>query len=426
MPLLSFPHRRRQGSEVRPAGRAPWLKRVLLIAAAIAVAGFVFRDAILGTPVEVQEVTRGALLQTVVASGRVTTPQRVSVGAVVMERVVRIPVEEGQAVRRGDPLIVLDDRNARAAAAQAQAAVEQAEARLRQMREVGLPVAEQALNQAEANVRLARQQFERNRELKTKGFISESALDDAKRNLDVAESQLSATRLQVQTNRPTGSDYLLAQTALAQARAALDAASVRLEQTVVRAPVDGVLIGRSVEPGDVVQTGKELMVLAPAGETQIVVQIDEKNLSQLAIGQKALASADAYPRERFAAELFYITPGIDALRGSVEVKLRVADPPRYLRQDMTVSVDIEVARRTDAVLAPTDTVFDAAGAQPWVLAVVGHRATRKPVKLGLKGEGHVEIAEGVVPGEQLIPAAAGVLPGQRVRGVTTAGRNDRS
>ena len=297
MPLLSFPRRRRQGSEVRPAGRAPWLKRVLLIAAAIAVAGFVFRDAILGTPVEVQEVTRGALLQTVVASGRVTTPQRVSVGAVVMERVVRIPVEEGQAVRRGDPLIVLDDRNARAAAAQAQAAVEQAEARLRQMREVGLPVAEQALNQAEANVRLARQQFERNRELKTKGFISESALDDAKRNLDVAESQLSATRLQVQTNRPTGSDYLLAQTALAQARAALDAASVRLEQTVVRAPVDGVLIGRSVEPGDVVQTGKELMVLAPAGETQIVVQIDEKNLSQLAIGQKALASADAYPRE---------------------------------------------------------------------------------------------------------------------------------
>ncbi len=140
------------------------------------------------------------------------------------------------------------------------------------------------------------------------------------------------------------------------------------------------------------QPGKELMVLAPAGETQIVVQIDEKNLSQLKLGQKALASADAYPRERFAAELFYINPGVDALRGSVEVKLRVPDPPPYLRQDMTVSVDIEVARRADTLVAPADAVFDAASAQPWVLAVDGgHRAAKKPVTLGLKGEGRVEI-----------------------------------
>ena len=68
------------------------------------------------------EVVRGDLVQTVVASGRVTTPQRVSVGAVVTERVARIPVDEGQTVRRGDVLIELDDRDERAAVAQAEAA----------------------------------------------------------------------------------------------------------------------------------------------------------------------------------------------------------------------------------------------------------------------------------------------------------------
>ena len=120
-----------------------------------------------------------------------------------------------------------------------------------------------------------------------------------------------------------GADFEMAQTALQQARAGLAAAKARLAQTSIVAPTDGVLIGRNVEPGDVVQPGKELMVLAPAGETQIVVQVDEKNLAQLKLGQKALASADAYPHERFDAELFYINPGIDALRGSVEVKLRV-------------------------------------------------------------------------------------------------------
>ena len=225
------------------------------------------------------------------------TPQRVSVGTVLTERIVRIPVEEGQKVKRGDILIVLDDSDERAAIAQAQAAVAQAEARTRQLREVGLPAAVQALAQAQANLVLAQQQYERAQDLKAKAFVSQSALDDAKRNLDVAQSQLDAARLQVETNRPSGSDYLVAQTALAQARATLESAQARLDQTVIRAPVDGTLIGRNVEPGDVVQPGKELMVLAPIGETQIVVQIDEKNLSQLKLGQKALGSADAYPRE---------------------------------------------------------------------------------------------------------------------------------
>jgi HlyD family secretion protein len=396
--------------------RGAWPRRALLAAAVLAVAAFVLRDEILGTPVELAEVVRGDLVQTVVASGRVTTPQRVSVGAVVTDRVVRIPVEEGQSVKRGDVLIVLDDRDERAAIAQAQAAVAQAEARIRQLREVGLPAAEQSLAQAEANLVLAKQQHERSLDLKGKGFVSQSALDDAKRNLDVARSQLEAARLQVVSNRPTGSEFLVAQTALSLARAALEAAQARLDQTVIRAPVGGTLIGRSVEPGDVVQPGKELMVLAPVGETQVVVQIDEKNLSQLKLGQTALGSADAYPQQRFAAELFYINPGIDALRGSVEVKLRVPQPPEYLRQDMTASVDIEVGRRASALTIPSGAVFDAAGAQPWVLAIEGRHAVRRPVKLGLKGDGRVEVVAGLAAGEQVVAAAgAGIAPGQRVR-----------
>jgi HlyD family secretion protein len=241
-------------------------------------------------------------------------------------------------------------------------------------------------------------------------------LDDSKRNLDVAESQLSAARLQVATNGPTGSDFVLAESSLQQARASLAMTRARLDQTVIRAPANGTLIGRNIERGDVVQPGKELMVLAPDGETQVIVQIDEKNLSQLKVGQKAIGSADAYPRERFAAELFYINPGIDSLRGAVEVKLRVPEPPEYLRQDMTVSVDIEVARRAGVVVIPSSAVQNAAGSQPSVLVVEGVHAVRRSVKLGLKGEGRVEVAEGVNAGDRLVAAAgAGIASGQRVR-----------
>ena len=401
-----------------PSNRRRWLKHGLLAALALAAAGFLLRNAILGTPVEAYRAARSDLVQSVVASGRIATPQRVSVGAVITGRVTRIPVNEGQGVRRDDILIELDSDDERAAVAQARGALAQAEAKVRQLRELGLPAAEQALLQAQANDTQARQHLERTTELKSKGFVSQSALDDAQRNAQVAESQLRAARLQVESNRPQGSDFALAQTALAQARAALNLAQAKLDQTVIRAPVNGTLIARSVEPGNVVQSGKELMVLAPAGETQVVVQIDEKNLAQLRLGQQALASADAFPKERFAAELVYINPGIDALRGSVEVKLRVANPPDYLRQDMTVSVDIEVARRRAAVVIPTDAVHDAGGAQPWVLAVDGWRAQRRPVKLGLKGDGRVEVLEGVAPGDRVIPVAlAAVKSGQRVRAV---------
>lgn len=398
-----------------------FVRRPAWIVLALATTGaliFVSRNVILGKPVDAYEAIRGDLVQTVVASGRIITPQRVSIGAVITERVARIPVQEGQRVRRGDVLIVLDDRDERAALEQARAAVAQGEAKLRQLREVALPAAEQALLQAQANELQARQSYDRTQSLRAQGFVGQSQLDDAKRNLDVAQSQLRAARIQVQTNGPSGSDFALAQTALEQAQANLRAAQAKLEQTVIHAPVDGVLIGRSVEPGNVVQSGKELMALAPSGETQVVVQIDERQLSRLALGQKGLGSADAFPNQRFAAELVYINPAVDPLRGSVEVKLRVPDPPAYLVQDMTVSVDIEVARRADTIYVPTETVREANGSQPWVLAIRAFRAVRRPVKLGLRGDGRVEILDGVEAGDELIPATnALVRAGQRVRAV---------
>jgi len=399
-----------------------WLKRGLLIAFVLAAAGFALRNVILGKPVEAVQAVRSDLVQSVVASGRIMTPQRVAVGAVITGRVERIPVQEGQSVSRGDVLVALDDRDERAAVAQARAAVAQAEAKVRQLRELGLPAAEQGLVQAQANLTQARRQYDRAADLKARGFMSQAALDDAQRNLDVAESQLRAAGLQVQSNSAAGSEFAVAQTALAQARASLGVAQAKLDDMVIRAPVDGILIARAVEPGNVVQSGKELMALAPAGETQVVVQIDERNLAQLRIGQKALGSADAFPRERFAAELVYINPGIDALRGAVEVKLRVPDPPEYFRQDMTVSVDIEVARSAGTVVVPAEVVRDANSAQPWVLAVDGGRATRRAVKLGLKGDGRMEVLEGVAPGDHLISAAQpAVTVGQRVRAIAAGG-----
>jgi HlyD family secretion protein len=396
------------------------LKKLAAGGVALALAGYAAALFILGPEVEVLEAVRREVVQSVVATGRIESPFRVDIGAQVVGSVTRVPVAQGESVAAGQTLIELESAEAHALVRQAEAAVIQAEGRLRQLKELQLPVAAQSLRQAQANLANARSQFERNRKLFESGFIGQSVLDDAQRNLEVAQTQVDAARKQVDTARPQGSDSALASAALEQAQAGLLAARARLAYTRIVAPATGTLIARNVEPGDVVQPGKALMVLAPAGETQIVVQIDERNLALVRLGQPALASADAYPAKRFAAEVVYVNPGVDAQRGTVEVKLRVREPPDYLRQDMTVSVDIEVARSPNAIALRAEAVRDATGAAPWVLLVEGGRAVRRPVQLGLRGTGWVEIRSGLSPGERVVPAAAPVQPGSRLRAVPRA------
>jgi HlyD family secretion protein len=157
------------------------------------------------------------------------------------------------------------------------------------------------------------------------------------------------------------------------------------------------------------------MKLSPAGDTQLVVQIDERNLGAIALGQKAIASADAFSKQTFSADVVYINPGIDLQRASIEVKLRVPDPPVYLRQDMTVSVDIEVARRPGALVAPAADIHGLDSADPWVLRVVGGRARRHPVKVGIVSAGKAEIIDGLRENDVILPMTAAIEDGSRVR-----------
>jgi len=393
--------------------------RVLALVVAVAAAGVFGPRILLGPQVAVDTVVPRELVQTVVASGYVQTPYRADIAAQITGIVADVPVEEGETVKAEQPLVLLDDKDLRAAVDQATSAVALTRARIRQIDEVALPAAAEALKQSQANLVNVRKTFDRTAQLHANGNATTAQFDEAKRNLDVALAQLRSARLQVETNRPGGSDYTLAQHALTQAEANLRSTQTRLAYAVIRAPRDGTLISRKVERGYVVQPGQTLMTLSPAGETQLVLQIDEKNLGLIAIGQKAIASTDAYPNQTFPAEVFYMNPAVNAQSAAVEVKLRVApaDVPSYLRQDMTVSVDIEVARKQDALAVPIQDVHDAASATPWVLKVNGGRARKQVIKLGLRGTTLVEIAEGLRAGDRVVPWDVNVVDGQRIRAV---------
>lgn len=401
---------------LKKVSRHAWYKIGVTALLVTVLAMYLLRNVLLGTPTDVYAATSGELVQSVVASGRVISPQRVTVALQGTGRVLRVAVAEGQTVEAGQLLIELDNSDNRASLAQSIAAVAQAQAKLQQLSELSQPIALQTLAQAQTTALQARKTLDRDRDLVAKGFVSQAVVDEAQRAVDVATSQVATAQAQVNTNTGDGSDVALAKAALAQALAGQQLARVKLAQGTVLAPVSGVLISRSVEVGDIVQPGKALMVLAASGQTQLLIQIDEKNLSKIALGQKAYASADAFPSQSFDAVVGYINPGVDAARGSVEVKLNIANPPVYLRQDMTVSVDIETARRTATVVIASSTLKDAATDKPWVLVVRDKRAVKQLVTLGLLGDTRVEVLQGVAQGEGVIPnSKLAIKAGQRVR-----------
>jgi HlyD family secretion protein len=325
-------------------------------------------------------------------------------------------VAEGQTVKRGQLLLEMDGSELQANLAQAAAAEQLAASNLRLLSELKKPLADQAVAQAQLYLRGAQRTAARAQELYAQGFYGAAATEEAQRALDLAQTQVTIAAQQWSSLQSLGAETASAKAALRQAQAASQTAQARLRYSRISAPVDGIVIARNVEVGDGVQPGKVLMVLSPQGAMQLVLQIDEKNLKWLHAGQNALASADAFAEQKFAAQVAFINPAVDPQRGAIEVRLDVTDAVPQLRQDMTVSVAIEVARKPQALHIPLTAVHDANQAAPWVLVWRDGRAQRQPVVLGLQSQGRAQVLNSLQAGALLVPVAQSTVhEGDRVR-----------
>lgn len=355
------------------------------------------------------------LVRTLQFSARVATASRVELGSTLTGRVLEVAVTEGALVKAGDVLVRLESDELRASLAQSQASERQAAARLAGLRSTGRSAAQAGVAQAES-VRVAAQaELKRTLDLVAKGFLSEARLDEVRRAAAVAQAQLDAARAQSAANAEPGTDVAQAQAQLALASAARAAAEARLAQAVLTAPADARVLSRLVEPGQIVQPGRALLGLALAGPLQLVAQVDERYLGQLQPGQTAGVLADAYPTQRFAAQVLSIAPLVDAQRGAIEVKFSLPPPtPAFLREDMTLSVEVETARRERALVVPTGALRgdESTGISVWLER--DGRVEARQVRLGLRTLDAAEILEGLSEGERVLIGTA-PLPGQRVR-----------
>ncbi len=397
---------------------ASWFKkhwlRALALLLALAAGGIAAFFLLRAPRVPTVRAVREEVVQTVVASGRVLPAARAQLAALSLGRVVEVAVDEGERVHAGALLAQQDDAAARADLARVEAIALQARLRLAQARGPSVATSREALARAEISLADGRADLERLAQAAQGGGVTGQELERARAQLRLRESERESATIALGAAR--GVEARGAAADLARAEADVLAAQARLENLRIVAPAEGVIVARAVEVGDVVSAGQLLFELAVDGPVEIRIDPDESTLALLAPGQAALVSPDAFPALRFDARVATIASAVDPQRGTIEVRLTVPAPPPELRADMTVSVDVEVARRPDALVLPAGCIRDVGSAAPWVMLAVDGRTLRRDVQLGAIGEGIIEVRAGIEEGERAISLEASTIAvGARMR-----------
>ncbi len=349
--------------------------------------------------VEGRSLRSGPFTATVVVSGRIATPSRVMVASEVLATVRERRVAEGDRVVPGQVVVVLDDQAIAARRAEL-------EAQLAQLRERLDPETQASLREARIRRAQAEREAKRLAELARQGLVAASERERAEEALAIARAQEARLQALARAYAPGGAEERL----LLARLAALDAERARYQ---VHSRIAGTVLRRFVEPGDVASPGKPLLEIAADGDLEAIAQAEERQLSRLAPGQRAWVVPDALSDLRAEATLVFIAPAVDPATGGVELRLRLVDPPSELRQDMTVSVEIEVARLEQALIVANEALGGEHGKRLRVLR--DGRVAEVAVEVLARGLSESAIAGPVSAGEIALAYDAAPPPGMRAR-----------
>jgi len=374
-------------------------RTLLLIIPALLLAAWVIWRQLQGPELPGYRLEPRPLVQRVVASGEVDSQSLAQVGSEITGVIAVRHVREGDAVKAGDLLLELRDDEQRAR-------LREAEAALQQLIDSTRPQARATLREAENNLEQAERELQRRETLFERKLLASEPLEQARRAALTARVVRDRARFAASAVVEGGSeDQVL--------RQRLEAARANLAKTRIHAQVDGIVQTREVEPGDLVQPGRTLLTIARSGSSEIVLPLDEKNLAPIELGQAARIIADAYPDRVLPARVSFIAPSVDTARGTIDVHLDLLEPADFLRQGMTVSVNIETGRREQALVLPNDALRARDGTRAQVLRVNDGVVERVGVRLGMLGTALSEVSEGLAAGDLVLIGDA--EEGQRVR-----------
>jgi HlyD family secretion protein len=348
---------------------------ILVVLALLAGGGYEVYLRTLGRPPEVQTAmvtVRSAGQPGVMLTGSgyvVTKHKYISVGTNVVGTIVLEPIEEGQLVRKGTLLAKIDDRNYRGLLNQA--------------------IADRDL--AVANVKLDDAEVKRSRTLHHEGYLSQDELDQAENKLAVARASLE------------------------RAEAGIASAKYFIDQCIITSPINGIVltkyheIGDNINYGGQIQAGAGVFDIAQLADTEDMraeVDINESDISRIAMGTPASVIPDSYPDKSYDAKVVKIYPAADRQKGTVKVEVHLLHPDlTIIKPELSVKVTFLAAapkqQTSPLVVVPKKAVVGE-GRETEVWVIRDDHATKVPVILGREFQDGFEVKRGLEGGEMVI------------------------
>jgi membrane fusion protein (multidrug efflux system) len=293
--------------------------------------------------VEAIKVARASLPQTITAVGSLRSDESVTVRPEVAGRISAIRFQEGQRVAKGDTLVMLDP------------AINDAE-----------------VQQARANLTLAKSKFDRSVDLAKSNFISGQAKDEAENNLKVAQASLTL-------------------------------AEAKLAKTTIKAPFSGIIGLRSVSVGDYVKEGADIVNLESIDPLKVDFRVPEMYITQVKVGQPLSVTLDAMPGRTFEGRVFAVNPLLDAAGRAVVIRAQVRNADTSLRPGMFTRVRLVTKDVQNALVVPEQSLVPQ-GEEQYVFKVVDGKAVRQKVEVGQRRDGKAEIVQGVALEDVVVTA----------------------
>src|SRR6266508_3394701 len=462
------------GSGVRRADRRSEAKRwlvwsVLVVLAAAAVAGgYLYRQSVGSShPFHTAPVTRGPLTAAVSATGTLNAVIMVQVGSHVSGQIKELfadfnsQVKKAQVIARIDPDIFEAKVNqakaqleaAHAAVLNQRAMIERTRADLENAR-AAVVAARAQTAKAQVAVADSRRDLGRKRDLREKGFIAQADEDTAQAIHDSAVAQLEANRAQEQAQssavRAAEAQLKVAEAQLSAARAQVEqnAAALRqsqldLEHTIIRAPVDGVVVSRNVDMGQTVAASLQAPTLFTIAQDltkmQVDTNVDEADVSRVRVGQRVTFTVDSFPGQSFTGEVVQIRKAPQVLQNVVtyDVVVSAQNTDQKLLPGMTANVRIVTDQKADVLRVPNSAlrfrpsgVEDRQGPRPagpggpggpggasgqrvggltgrvWTPGA-GGKPQPVPVQLGVSDGSSTEVLSGISEGQEVIVGLSG-------------------
>jgi membrane fusion protein, multidrug efflux system len=324
--------------------------------------------------VEVGTAKRGDVAAHLTVVGNLIGQQTVAIAPRTGGRLLSVNVQLGDRVRRGQVLAKVEDREI----------VEQVRAA-----QASQDVAKATIRQREADLNVAKLNFDRSKNLFDRQLLAKQALDDAESRHIAAVAQLDLSNAQLSANA-----------------ARLEELKINLQHTSVVSPVDGFVASRTVDPGAMVNTNTSIASVVDISRLRLVVNVVEKDLRLVSPGDVAEVEVDAYPGEKFSGKIARVAPVLDPATRTAQMEVEIPNGDNKLKPGMYARINLTVEEHKNALVVPKGAVIDFENKRGVWQPNADNRAQFVPVQLGIEGTDHIEILGGLKDGDTFVTTGA--------------------